>query len=151
MGALGKIKDIKIEKWFLIALASAFLVGFADFAAKIGVDRMGLSTYMFLYPFSIVPGLALLSFFDRKNIKFPKIPFKVWAVSILGAVMTMTLGDLLFFTAYSKGPASLVSPVAASYQAITVILALVFLKEKLRKIQAFGVILAIIGIILIGK
>lgn len=151
IGAPEKVRGIKIEKWFLIALAYAFVVGFADFMAKVGVNRMGLATYMFLYPFSILPGLVLLSILDRKNLKFPRISPRIWMISILGAVMTMTLGDLLFFTAFSKGPASLVSPVAASYQAITVVLALIFLKEKFRKIQAFGVALAILGIILIGR
>jgi uncharacterized membrane protein len=62
----------------------------------------------------------------------------------------MELGVLLLYLGLGVGKASLVSPVSASYVALTVVLAVIFLREKISKVQLSGVIMAVLGIILIG-
>lgn len=145
-----KLKGLKVEGWFGLAIITALLIGFGDFLAKIVIGRIGVANYFLIYGVSYLPGLAISLVLDKKGRKLPKIPFKDWVSALIGASMVTGAG-IFFFVALSKGPASLVAPVASSYTALTVILALIFLKEKLRKIQTFGILLVVLGIILIGS
>lgn len=145
-----KLRGLKVESWFGLAVITALLIGFGDFLAKIVIGRIGVANYFLIYGVSYLPGLMLSFVLDKRGRRLPQIPLKDWLLALLGASM-ITGGGLFFFTAFSKGPASLVSPVASSYTALTVILALIFLKEKLRKVQALGVAFVVLGIILIGS
>ncbi|WFO76395.1 EamA family transporter [Desulfurococcaceae archaeon MEX13E-LK6-19] len=64
---------------------------------------------------------------------------------ILGGV-----GYILFMKALETGKASVVLPLTALYPAITVILAMVVLGEKISITQAIGIVLALIAVILIS-
>ena len=134
----------------LACIITALLIGFGDFLAKIVIGRIGVANYFLIYGISYLPGLMISLALDKKGRRIPKISLKDWVSALIGATMVTGAG-IFFFIALSKGPASLVAPVASSYTALTVILALIFLKEKLRKIQAFGVLLVVLGIILIGS
>jgi len=59
------------------------------------------------------------------------------------------LGCLAFFGAMKTGKASLVAPVTSLYPALTVLLALIVLKEKLNKVQILGLILAMASIVIL--
>lgn len=150
IGLPEKLKGLKVEGWFGLAIVTALLIGFGDFLAKIVIGRIGVANYFLIYGVSYLPGLLISLALDKKGRRLPKIPFKDWVSALIGASMVTGAG-IFFFIALSKGPASLVAPVASSYTALTVTLALIFLKEKLRKIQAFGVLLVVLGIILIGS
>ena len=150
IGLPEKLKGLKVEGWFGLAIITALLIGFGDFLAKIVIGRIGVANYFLIYGISYLPGLMISLALDKKGRRIPKISLKDWVSALIGASMVTGAG-IFFFIALSKGPASLVAPVASSYTALTVILALIFLKEKLRKIQAFGVLLVVLGIILIGS
>lgn len=149
IGLPQKIADFKAEKWFWLALGGAALIGVSDFLAKFVINRNSVGDYFFWYSLAMLPGMILVWFLDKKGRVWPKVPLQIWLTVLLGGLL-LELGNVFFFTAFSKGPVSLISPIVSSYQAITVVLALVFLKEKLRKTQALGVALAVLGIILIG-
>jgi drug/metabolite transporter (DMT)-like permease len=55
-----------------------------------------------------------------------------------------------YFTGLQIGPISVVSGMVASYGGLTVVLAVLLRDESLTILQAFGVVLATIGVILIG-
>jgi drug/metabolite transporter (DMT)-like permease len=57
---------------------------------------------------------------------------------------------LAFFTALRHGPISVVSPVAASYGGLTVVLSVLLLGESLDPVQAVGVVVATTGILLVS-
>ncbi len=59
-------------------------------------------------------------------------------------------GYLLFMKALSEGKASIVVPLTALYPALTAILALITLNEKISTTQATGIALAIIAAILLS-
>lgn len=149
IGLPEKLRGFKLEKWFVFAVLVSLLVGFADFLAKGVVNQTAMGDYFMLYAMATIPGLLLAYFVDKKGRVWPRLKGKFWLLALMGA-LGMEVGNVFFFTAFSKGPASLVSPFVSSYQVITVILAIIFLKEKLRKVQALGVALAVLGIILIG-
>ena len=139
--------SLKKEVWFLFCLLTALLVGLADFLSKVVIGRVGLSGFVFLFGFGPLPGLALTYLWGKKGRRLPKLSSRIWFFSILGAFF-MEMGNIFLFTAFSKGPASLVSPVSSIYVALTVILALIFLKEKLRPIQKIGISLMVLALLL---
>ena len=75
-------------------------------------------------------------------------------ITHLPAVFTIGILDgtaaLAYATATTKGLLSLVAVISSLYPAVSVILAAVVLKERLRGMQFFGVVLAIVGVALIS-
>jgi drug/metabolite transporter (DMT)-like permease len=69
----------------------------------------------------------------------------VFAIGILDATAAFS-----YTTATTKGMLSLVSVVSSLYPVVSVILAALILKERLRRSQLFGVVLTILGIALIS-
>ena len=69
--------------------------------------------------------------------------------TIIG-IFFIELGLIAISLAYQYGLASLVSPIVTSHMLITVVLAVIFLKERLLPIQKIGVLLTMIGVIVIG-
>jgi len=59
------------------------------------------------------------------------------------------IATLLFIVAVSKGKASLVTAITAVYPCITILLAMVLLKENITLKQFFGITLSMAGITLI--
>jgi drug/metabolite transporter (DMT)-like permease len=89
-------------------------------------------------------GLAVVALRAGAGIRRAPLP-QVAMVGILD------LSGSGFFTAASRyGLLSLVSPVAALFPVVTVILARLFLRETLSRVQSTGVILALAGILLIA-
>jgi transporter family protein len=60
------------------------------------------------------------------------------------------LGSIAFFAAMKIGKASLIAPTTSLYPALTVILAVIVLKEKLNKVQLCGLFLAMISIAILS-
>lgn len=149
IGLPEKVREYKLQKWFAFALAVSLITGFADFVAKGVVNKTAMGDYFMMYALATLPGIVLAYTLDKKGRVWPTVSGSVWWWVLLGALF-MELGNVSFFTAFSRGPASLVSPFVSSYQALTVILAFLFLKERLTKVQALGVGLAVLGIIFLG-
>ena len=76
-------------------------------------------------------------------------PFKKAELPRLGAATCETLGTLTFIFAAGMNPI-LTAPITSSYCFVTVILARIFLKERLTKKQYLSLALVIIGIALLG-
>ncbi|KXJ16072.1 NIPA-like protein 2 [Exaiptasia diaphana] len=70
---------------------------------------------------------------------------KTWWVGLV----LMVLGEIGNFSAYGFAPASLVAPLGTTTVIANAIIAVVFLKEKVRYQDAFGVLLAIVGAFLL--
>lgn len=65
--------------------------------------------------------------------------------SLFIAVSTMCL-----FLSFNFAPASIASPISASYPVLTVLLSIIFLKEKLTTKNKIGIVLLLIAIVGIG-
>ena len=60
------------------------------------------------------------------------------------------LGNVTFYLALSRGKASVIVPMVGLAPLITVVLAVVVLKESINRAQAVGVVLAVISIYLLS-
>ncbi len=144
-----KLRNLKIDSWFWWGIIGAFLIGISDFLAKVGTNQTDLYTYVFAYGLAF-PLVSAISFvFDKKGRKLPEFSINNFLPTVLGVSMVES-GLIVYYIAISKGLVSVVTPISSVYVGITVILALIFLKEKIKGLQIFGIILSFIGIILLG-
>ena len=81
--------------------------------------------------------------------KYMYNPFKKQELSRLGAAACETLGTFTFTIAVGISPI-LTAPISSSYCFVTIILARIFLKERLTKKQYLSVALIVAGIALLG-
>lgn len=143
------IKRFKIGDWFLWALIGALSIGISDFLAKVAINNSDTYSYILSYgiAFCILSPLSYL--FDKKGRKFPKFNSKKFLPTFAGVIM-IEIGMPIYYIAISQGLVSVITPLSSIYVAITAILAWIFLKEKINKIQFLGIIFSILGVILIG-
>jgi drug/metabolite transporter (DMT)-like permease len=84
-------------------------------------------------------------------LKRPSLKVKVIHLPVVFAIGILDgTAALAYTTATTKGMLSLVSVVSSLYPAVSVILAALILKERLRALQFFGVVMAIVGVALIS-
>jgi len=120
--------------------------------SKIASAGMDAYVNQLLYTVGLVPLMIFVAWVVRKRSpgerRLGRARGVSWAflTGILGGV-----GNIAFFQALVKGgKASVVAPVTALFPAVTVLLALIFLKEQLRRMQWVGLVLAFVAIYLLS-
>ena len=81
--------------------------------------------------------------------KYVYNPFKKTELTRLGAAACETLGTMTFTIAVGISPI-LTAPISSSYCLVTIILARIFLKERLTKKQYLSLVFLVMGIALLG-
>jgi drug/metabolite transporter (DMT)-like permease len=90
--------------------------------------------------------LILIALFSRRNL-IPASP--PWGLLALGGVLDV-VGNYFFLLAVQTGRLDIASVLASLYPAITTILAWIIVKERMTRIQTFGVVVAVLSIVLIN-
>lgn len=135
--------------WVVWGGLTAISMGTADFLTKISTNMIGAPSHLF-YLSLILPLISLFNFLiDKPGRKLPKITKGNLLPTLFGTSI-MWIGSLLFFLAFDYGPASLIAPVASTFSILTVLLAVIFLKEKITLRQMIGVVLAVTGVMLVA-
>ena len=118
--------------------------GTSDFFAKKSVDKIDYAIALFwMQTLGIIPLLIFFLF----RIDFSGITSGIlWKVALL-AIIDM-IGYLFFYRALEKGKVSIVGPIVASYSALSVIIMVIFLGEKLSPLTIIFLSLIFIGIII---
>ena len=135
--------------WLIFALLSAVFAAFTAILAKIGVKDVNsnLATairtvVILLFAWGIV--------FAQGNYKsLGTISKTTWIFLILSGVAT-GLSWLFYFRALQLGEASKVAPIDKLSLVLTIVFAVIFLKEKLTAQTIIGAILMTVGTILIA-
>lgn len=81
--------------------------------------------------------------------KYRYNPFKKTELVRCGAAVSETFGTMTYIFAVSGNPV-LTAPITSAYCLVTIILARIFLKERLTKKQYLSLALLVIGIVLLG-
>jgi transporter family protein len=146
-----KVKDFRhhLGSWFFWAIIGAFASGIGDFFAKVAIERTDTFTYIFAYPIGSAVVTTLNYLLDKRGREMPSLRQKGSLPTLIG-VTTIEIGLFFFYLAIGSGLISLVSPISSVYVAITVILAYIFLHERINKIQAIGILFSFTGILLVG-
>ena len=133
-----------ISLGILFGIVAMISWGVADFFVAKAVRKSGVfKTFIWTQIIGLILFLVIFSLF----FKFPILSFKA-LILILIAVFVGFIPLLAYYKGLQIGAVSIISPIAASYAAIAVILSLIFLNETLTVLQAIGVSLAILGAVL---
>lgn len=142
----------RIQLQFFNALLYAFVAliafGLAAVFQKLATDHVSAETAFATFAIGFIPPTLLLLLIEPLKSAPPLTP-TLWALA--GGLLN-GLGVLATLAAYRRGgKASVVTPLAAIYPMVTVILAVVFLDEKLVSVQIAGIALALLGGVLLSR
>src|SRR5579885_3298075 len=128
----------------LLGLLAALGWGSADFLARYATRLIG--TYRTLFYMQFI-GLFSLSVYLLATGQLPRLletaGWQPWAWCVLVALLNVA-GSLALYRAFETGVLMIVSPIAASYAALTVTLSLLS-GETLSRLRGIGIGLALIG------
>lgn len=134
--------------WFWLAALCLILWGVAAFAQKLAAERCSAECCLLWFNLASVPISALIILTTRLNWGLAGRPVGLCTLAgILGAVGTWTS----FAAMGQGGKASVVVPLLSLYPALSILLALVFLRETISKTQGFGIALAICATFLLSS
>ena len=143
--------DIRNQKFQLSsgvkeAIIGAFFFGIFWNISEIISEKVGWLLTTLLVKFGIVLFLLIFSFLVKREIGLTKTTKRTKYTVILmgiieaGAVAVVNYGLTI-------GDAILITPIASALSIVTITLAIIFLKDKVTKLQGLGMITAIVGII----
>ena len=136
-----------LPKWLLYALLCIFCWGVWGILTKLGSDGMNPMQMQVLFTVGMLPPVLLALI----RLRFKVETDRLGAVyGIMNGVFT-GLGLLAFYGAMARGKASIVGPVTALFPLLTVLLALLLLKERMNRIQGAGVLLALLAIFILAQ
>lgn len=132
-------------RWFWYSMACVLCWGGWALCSKLGSREIPPETMQFLFTFGTIPVcIALLA---ARRFKLEKSP-KGISYGVLNGVLS-GIGGLALFAAYhTNGNTSLITAATALYPMVTVVLAVVLLRERFRLIQAVGLVFAAVAIVI---
>ena len=141
-----KNHNFKLSLGVKETVLGAFFFGIFWNISEIISEEIGwLSTTLFV-KFGIIVFLLLFSFLIKRELVLTKASTKTKMMVLLmgsieaGAVAIVNYGLTI-------GDAILITPIASALSVVTIVLAFIFLKDKVTKLQGLGMIAAIGGII----
>lgn len=128
------------------AIFGAFFFGaFWNISELISEEVGWLSTTLFV-KFGIILFLLLFSFLVKQAIGLTNISTKTKTTLLVMGLIEASAVALVNY-GLTIGDAILITPIASALSVVTIALAIIFLKDKVTKIQGFGIFTAIAGII----
>jgi transporter family protein len=148
----------KLPLWLIWALVTIVFWGTWGLVSKVASGGMDAYVNQLLYTAGLAPLLVFVAWTvwkrgqgearesgEKRTARRMGV-FWAFLTGILGGV-----GNLAFFQAMVEGgKASVVAPVTALFPMVTVLLALIFLKERLGRVQWVGLALAFVAIYLLS-
>jgi drug/metabolite transporter (DMT)-like permease len=140
--------DVTVGGWLGLAIASVVLQGVGAFVAKVVVTEGGPTTLLLT---SALVQLAVGVVIARR------VPLDS-AGSLRGMPLIVTitlaaaaLATIGYLSALALGPASLIVPLVATSPALGGLLGILVLKERITRLQALGIAVGIVGIVLLAR
>ena len=135
------------ERWFLMILLAIVCFSFGSFFGKLAsLKDIPFRVYFF-------EAVGTLTVFTTVVIYYRNTIFTNFSINFPALLMGLCwgIGTVLFIIALKYAKLSIVAPLSAAYPALTVILALVFLGEKLDIREMAGIGFAIVSVALLAK
>lgn len=144
--------DIKNQNSHLLkgvkeTVAAAFLFGIFWNLSDVITGEIGWLPTTIFVKIGVILFLLLFSFFMKRELTIAKTTTQTKLMVVLVGILEaaavasvnwgLTIGDVIFVT-----------PIASALTIVTITMALVFLKERVTKIQGLGIITVIVGIVL---
>ena len=129
-------------------LGSFFFGVFWNISEVISEKIGWLLTTLFV-KIGIILFLLLLSFVIKRELYLTKATAKTKLMVVLMGILEAGAFAIVNF-GLSIGDAILITPIASALSVVTIALAIIFLKDKVTKLQGLGIITAIFGIMVTG-
>jgi transporter family protein len=131
-----------IARWFLWTLLAVFCWGIWALVARLIGDGLTASHSQALSTIGILPVLVLL----LRSVKSEtKTRTRGMALGLVAGLFTC-IGNVAYYYVLNSGKAATIVSLTALYPVVTVLLAFIFLRERLNKIQIGGVVLSFAAI-----
>jgi bacterial/archaeal transporter family protein len=131
--------------WFWYSMACVACWGGWALLSKLGSREIPPNAMQFLFTIGTIPvAIALLI---ARRFRLEKSP-KGISYGVLNGVLSGVGGLALFAAYHTNSNTSLITAATALYPMVTVLLAVVILRERFRPIQALGLIFAAIAIVI---
>lgn len=141
-GQISLLKGVK-ETLFAVVLFGIFYWPLNEYI----VERTDWLTVVFITKAVALVAVLMIARCTKQTVALPKIETKQKRI-ITGIGLLEALAVLGVSYGLSNGDSIIVAPVSSALTIVTVTLAIIFLKEKISRLQAVGIALTIIGIIL---
>lgn len=133
----------------ILGFAIIMLWGFWGFLYKYGVTRLGLlSTLLATSIFYSALNVLIIVYLYKRGVS---LPLEGTTAILLTGTAAGVAASILFLYALTKYPGSVVIPLTALYPAVSVVLAILILKEDITKVKAVGIVLAVMAGYLLAK
>ena len=142
-----KGQNIKILSGIKETVLAALLFGVFWIFSEIISEKIGWVSTTLLVKVGVVLFMLLFSLLIKRELGIaqvaPKVKLLILFAGVLEAVAVasvnwgLTIGDVI-----------LVTPISSALSIVTIAMAVIFLKEKITKLQGFGMIMVITGIVL---
>lgn len=143
--ALEPLPPKRNARWFWYAIICVICWGGWALLSKLGSMEIPPDSMQFLFTLGTLPiGIALL--IARRG-KLEKSTRGI-AYGVLNGVLSGAGGLALFAAYHTNGNTTLITATSALYPMITVLLAVVILRESFRPIQALGLVFAAAAIVI---
>jgi len=129
----------------LYGLAAALGWGFSDFTAALVSRRIG--SFVTVVVSQVTSVVLLLGLVAIVGPSFDGLSPGSVGLLVLNGVM-LAVAYVIFYRALAIGPVGLVSPIVAAYGGVAVLLAIVFLDERLSASRLVGTAVTVLGVIL---
>lgn len=137
-------KDSKENRWILYAILTAFFTSTTTVLSKIGIENTNTTLITFLRTVVVLIILTTITLFKKKYKYIKDIKKRSWLFIILSGLST-SLSWIFYFKALALGEASIVFPIEKLSLVVSILISIIFLKEKVNKKQIIGIIIIIIG------
>lgn len=137
-------KEVKNKAWLIYAVLSAVCASLTSILAKIGIENVESNLGTAIRTIVVLMMAWLIVFLQKKHGQVKKISKKSLLFIGLSGIATGA-SWLYYYKALHDGLASIVVPIDKLSILVTVAFAYIFLKEKLSKKSAAGLILITVG------
>lgn len=137
-------KEVKNKAWLIYAVLSAVCASLTSILAKIGIENVESNVGTAIRTIVVLMMAWLIVFLQKKHGQVKKISKKSLLFIGLSGIATGA-SWLCYYKALHDGLASIVVPIDKLSILVTVAFAYIFLKEKLSKKSAAGLILITVG------
>ncbi len=128
------------------AILGAFFFGVFWNISEIISEKVGWLLTTLFVKLGIILFLLFFSFLVKQEISLIKISAKTKYIILLMGIVEVGAVALVNY-GLTIGDAILITPIASALSIVTISLAIIFLKDKVTKIQGVGIITAIAGVI----
>ena len=133
--------------WVLFAFLSAIFAGMTSILAKCGIKKTDSNVATFIRTLVVLPLSLLMAAIVSPNSSLGAVSSKTLVFLVLSGLSTGA-SWLCYFRALSKGDINKVVPIDKSSTVLTIILAVIFLGERVTVYKTLGVVFIAIGTLL---